>query len=224
MKKDYASEMVTAFIKLNGATVGAVANRSKIYDEEGNVAGELDDKLTANGCEKAAEFIGFCDSFSIPVLTLTNVTGFCATSKCCEKRLAKATAKLVYAYTNATVPKVNLVMQNAYGSAYVAMGSKSLGTDIVYAWPTAKIAMMDAKSAVQIMYADEIASSDDVTSVINEKTAEYTEIQSSVNAAAAHGYVDSIIEPKDTRKYLIGAFEMLFTKREERPMKKHGTV
>lgn len=224
VKKAYAPEMLTALIQLDGATVGVVANRTKIYDEEMNVVAEFEDKLTAKGSEKAAEFIEFCDAFNIPVLTLTNTTGFSACCKCAEKKIAKATAKLVYAYANATVPKVNVVIGNAYGSAYVAMGSKALGTDIVYAWPTAKIAMMDAKSAVQIMYADEIASSEDVTAVINEKTSEYTNIQSSVDAAAAHGYVDSIIEPVDTRKYLIGAFEMLDTKREERPYKKHGTV
>lgn len=224
VKNAYAPEMLTAFIQLNGATVGVVANRTKIYDDEMKVVAEFEDKLTVKGCEKASEFIEFCDAFNIPVLTLTNTTGFSAACKCAEKKIAKATANLVYAYANATVPKVNLVIGNAYGSAYIVMGSKSLGTDIVYAWPTAKIAMMDAKSAVQIMYADEITSSEDVIDKINEKTSEYVSIQASVDAAAAHGYVDSIIEPVDTRKYLVGAFEMLCTKREERPAKKHGTV
>lgn len=222
-KKAYAPEMLTAFIKLNGVTVGAVANRTKIYDEEMNVVGEYEAKLTAAGCTKAAEFVEFCDAFGIPVLTLTNAEGFAATMRQ-EKRMAKASAKLVYAFANATVPKVNVVVGNAMGSAYVTMNSKSLGADIVYAWPTAKIGMMDAKSAAKIMYAQEIETADDAVAMINEKAAEYTKLQSDVMAAAARGYVDSIVEPVDTRKYVIGAFEMLFTKCEERPGKKHGTI
>ena len=221
-KRNYAPEMVTAFIKLNGATVGAVANRTKVYDDDMNVAAEFDAKLTAKGCNKAAEFVNFCDAFSIPVLTLTNVNGFAATM-CQEKNGAKASSKLVYAFANATVPKVNLIIGDAIGSAYVTMNSKATGADIVYAWPTAKVGMMEAKSAVEIMYADEIANGD-ANQVINEKVAEYQNLQGSVMAAAARGYVDSIVEPVDTRKYLIGAFEMLYTKFEERPGKKHGTV
>lgn len=223
VKKAYAPEMLTAFIKLNGATVGVVANRTKIYDEEMNVAAEFEAKLTSKGCTKAAEFVEFCDAFGISVLTLTNVDGFKATM-CQEKQGAKAMAKLVYAFANATVPKVNLVIGNACGSAYVAMNSKSIGADVVYAWPTAKIAMMDAKSAVQIMYADEIEKAEDASDIISEKTKEYSELQSNVMAAASRGYVDSIVEPVDTRKYVIGAFEMLYTKFEERPGKKHGTI
>ena len=221
-KRKYAPEMVTAFIKLNGATVGAVANRTKVYDDDMNVAAEFDAKLTAKGCNKAAEFVNFCDAFNIPVLTLTNVNGFAATM-CQEKNGAKASSKLVYAFANATVPKVNLIIGDAIGSAYVTMNSKATGADIVYAWPTAKVGMMEAKSAVEIMYADEIANGD-ANQVINEKVAEYQNLQGSVMAAAARGYVDSIVEPIDTRKYLIGAFEMLYTKFEERPGKKHGTV
>lgn len=222
VKKNYAPEMVTAFIKLNGATVGAVANRTKIYDEDMNVSEEFEAKLTCNGCDKAAEFVTFCDAFNIPVLTLTNVNGYKATM-CQEKRGAKASSRLVYAFANATVPKVNLILGEAVGSAYVVMNSKATGADVVYAWPTAKVGMMDASSAVKIMYADEIESGDAGT-VIAEKTAEYQKLQESVMSAAARGYVDSIVEPVDTRKYIIGAFEMLYTKFEDRPGKKHGTV
>ena len=132
--------------------------------------------------------------------------------------MASAVAKLTYAFANATVPKVNVIVGKAFGSAYVSMNSKSVGADLVYAWPTAEIGMMDAKLAAQIMYADADAET------LNEKAAEYKELQSSPNSAAARGYVDAIIEPADTRKYVIGAFEMLFTKREDRPAKKHGTV
>ena len=216
-KKDYAKEMVTGFIRLNGMTVGVVANRSKVYNAEAEVEAEFDSVLTVDGCKKATDFVNFCDAFSIPVLTLTNVTGFAATVES-EKNMASAVAKLTYAFANATVPKVNVIVGKAFGSAYVSMNSKSIGADLVYAWPTAEIGMMDAKLAAQIMYADADAET------LNEKAAEYKELQSSPNSAAARGYVDAIIKPADTRKYVIGAFEMLFTKREDRPAKKHGTV
>ena len=216
-KKDYAKDMVTGFVRLNGMTVGAVANRSKIYNEEGDVLAEFDGSLSADGAQKAAEFIGFCDAFNIPVLTLTNVSGFAATEYD-EAHLAKAAAKLTYAFANATVPKVNVVIGKAFGSAYAVMNSKATGADMVYAWPTAEIGMMDAALAAKIMYAGSDAD------VLREKTAEYRELQSKPLSAARRGYVDTIIEPADTRKYVIGAFEMLFTKREDRPVKKHGAV
>ncbi len=216
-KRAYAKDMVTGFIRLNGMTVGVVANRTKVYNEEGEVAETFDGTISATGAKKAADFVEFCDAFGIPVATFTNVTGFKA-CKCAEKSLAREMAKLTYAFANATVPKVNVVIGKAFGSAYVTMNSKAIGADMVYAWPSAEIGMMDAKLAAKIMYADADAAT------INEKAAEYKELQSSPMAAARRGYVDTIIEPADTRKYLIGAFEMLFTKREERPSKKHGTV
>ena len=216
-KRAFAKDMVTGFVRLNGMTVGVVANRSKVFDAEGNVAEEFDGTLTPAGCKKAADFVEFCDAFNIPVVSFTNVTGFKACT-CAEKNLARETAKLTYAFANATVPKVNVVIGKAYGSAYVTMNSKAIGADMVYAWPTSEIGMMDANLAAKIMYADEDAAT------IKEKAAEYKELQSSPMAAARRGYVDTIIAPADTRKYLIGAFEMLFTKREERPAKKHGTI
>jgi len=216
-KRAFAKDMVTGFVRLNGMTVGVVANRSKVYDAEGNVTEEFDGTLTPAGCKKAADFVEFCDAFNIPVVSFTNVTGFKACT-CAEKNLARETAKLTYAFANATVPKVNVVIGKAYGSAYVTMNSKAIGADMVYAWPTSEIGMMDANLAAKIMYADEDAAT------IKEKAAEYKELQSSPMAAARRGYVDTIIAPADTRKYLIGAFEMLFTKREERPAKKHGTI
>ncbi len=216
-KKDFAKDMVTGFIKLNGMTVGAVANRSKVYDDDAKVVAEFDGSLSADGARKAADFVAFCDAFNIPVLTLTNVAGFAA-SEYDESHLAKEAAKMTYAFAEATVPKVNVIIGKAFGTAYVAMNSKSTGADIVYAWPSARIGMMDAKLAAKIMYADKDAST------INEKAAEYKELQSSPLSAARRGYVDTIVEPADTRKYVIGAFEMLFTKREEQPLKKHGTV
>ena len=217
VKKAYAKDMVAGFIKLNGMTVGAVANRSKVYNEEAEVEAEFDGSLSADGAEKAAEFVQFCDAFNIPVLTLTNVSGFTA-SEYDEKRIAKSAAKLTYAFADATVPKVNVVIGKAYGTAYVAMNSKSVGADMVYAWDTAEIGMMDASLAAKIMYEGADAST------LNEKAAEYKELQNGIASAAARGYVDTVIKAEDTRKYVIGAFEMLFTKREDRPSKKHGTV
>ena len=180
--------MVTGFIRLNGMTVGAVANRSKVYDAEGN-AESYEQVLTVDGCKKAADFINFCDAFSIPVLSLTNVTGFEATLEA-EKDMARAVAKLTYAFANASVPKVNVIVGKAYGSAYIAMNSKSIGADLVYAWPTAEIGMMDASMAAKIMYADANAET------LKEKAAEYKELQSSPVSAARRGYVDaSLMQP-----------------------------
>lgn len=213
LKKEYAKEVVIGFIKLNGTTVGCVANQVT----------DGDTVLSTDGATIAADFVNFLDAFNIPVLTLTNVKGFKATVEE-EKTMAKAVAKLTYAFANATVPKVNLVMGNAMGSAYVAMNSKSIGADIEYAWNTAKIGTMDPDSAVKIMYAKELSDASYDKDVVASKKAEYTEKMSSAMAAAKRGYVDDIIEGSATRKRLIAAFEMLYTKREERPLKKHGAV
>lgn len=217
VKSGYAKNMVTGFLRLDGVTVGAVANRSEICDEEGKVAEKLDAVLTAEGCEKAAEFVNFCDAFGIPVLTLTNVKGYEATLVS-EKTIAKAAAKLTYTFANATVPKVNVVIGKALGTAYVVMNSKAIGADITMAWPDAQIGAMDGKLAAKIMYDGQGAD------VINEKAAEYEALTLNVTSAAKRGYVDQIVNAADTRKYVIGAFEMLFTKSEDRPAKKHGTV
>lgn len=216
-KAEYGKDMVTGFIKLNGTTVGAVANRSTLYDEEGNAVEQFNAEISARGCEKAASFVKFCDAFNIPVLTLTNAAGFKAT-KCTEKKIAKAAAALTAAFAEADVPKVNVITGKAFGSAYVTMNSKGLGADMVYAWPNAQIGMMDAKLAVKVMYPEADAKE------LREKAAAYAELQNSVASAAKRGYVDTVIDAQDTRKYVIGAFEMLFTKREDRPGKKHGTV
>lgn len=216
-KKNYGKDVVTGFLRLNGATVGAVANRTEIYNEEGEKTEEFDGTISARGARKAAAFVKFCDAFDIPVLTLTNVTGFKATL-CNEKMMAASIGEMVHAFADATVPKVNVVIGKAYGTAYVAMNSKSVGADLVYAWDSAEIGMMDASLAAKIMYPGADAAS------LNEKAAEYRNLQSGVESAAARGYVDTVIAPADTRKYVIGAFEMLFTKREDRPAKKHSAV
>lgn len=215
-KAGYAKNMVTGFIQLNGMTVGAVANCTEVYDEEGKLSESFDAALTARGCSKAAEFIQFCDAFEIPVLSMTNVKGYKA-CMCAEKNLAKALARMTSAFASATCPKVNLITGEAYGGAYVAMNSKSIGADFVYAWKDAKIGMMDAELAAKIMYPD--ASADELA----EKTKEYDKLQSSVETAARRGYVDLIIDSADTRKYLVDAFELLYTKCAGVPDKKHGT-
>lgn len=216
-KRNFAKEMVTGFIKLNGATVGVIANRSAIYDEKGEVAEKFDNVLTAHACEKAADMVDFCDAFEIPVLSLTNVNGFGAT-KCDERHVAKSAAKLVAALSGATVPKVNVVTGKAYGSAYVVMNSKAIGADITFAWPDAEIGTMNAEHAAKI-----IADGKDAGTVADTAAA-YEKLQNNVESAAARGYVDTIISAADTRKYVIGAFEMLYSKREERPVRKHTTV
>lgn len=213
IKKDFAKDMVLGFIRLNGATVGCVANQA----EDGG------DMLSTNGAYIAADFVKFCDAFGIPVLTLVNVKGFVATVSN-ERMIADAAAKLTYAFADATVPKVTLVMGDAFGTAYTVMNSKAIGADMVYAWPTAKIGTMDPEMAVKIMYEKEIAAADDKKAVIADLKKNYTELQSSAMAAARRGYIDDIIEPDATRKRLVAAFDMLYTKREDRPYKKHGAV
>lgn len=213
VKKDYAKDMVIGLIRLNGATVGVVANQVK----------DGGDVLSTGGAYIAAEFIDFCDAFNIPVLSLTNTKGFAATVSE-ERTISKAAAKLAYAFANATVPKVNLVMGDAFGTAYSVMNSKAIGADMVYAWPTAKIGMMDPEMAVKIMYEKEINAADDKKKAVADKKKEYADLQSSALSAAKRGYIDDIIEPDATRKRVIAAFEMLFTKREDRPAKKHATV
>ena len=217
IKANYAKDMVVGFLKLDGVTVGAVANRSEICDAEGKTVEKLDAVLSKQGCEKAADFVSFCDAFDIPVLTLTNVKGYQATM-CSEKGIAKAAAKLTYAFANATVPKVNVVIGQALGTAAVVMNSKAIGAELTFAWPDAKIGTMEGKLAAKIMYDGQGAD------VINEKAAAYDALQLSAVSAARRGYVDRIVDAAETRKHVIGAFEMLFTKREDRPAKKHGTV
>lgn len=216
VKSTYAKEMVTGFIRLNGMTVGVVANRTAVVDENGKATTKFDDVLTTAGCYKAEKFVAFCDAFNISVLTLTNVAGYSATMED-AKSISLAAAKLTYAFANATVPKINVVTKKAMGSAYVTMNSKHIGADMVFALEDAKIGTMDATLAAQIMYADQ-------KEIQAEKAKEYDALQQSATAAAKRGYVDAIIDGASLRQNVIYAFDMLFTKRESRPSKKHGTV
>ena len=209
-KADFGKDIVTGFIRLNGATVAVVANQ--VEESKG--------LISPDGADKAADFVQFADSFNIPVLTLTAAKGFEATFES-EKRIAKSSAKLTAAFAGATVPKVNVIIGDAFGSAYIVMNSKSIGADLVYAWPTARIGITDPAVAAEIMYADDIAASGNKVEAIKEAEAKITAEQSSAIAAARRGYVDNIIEPDATRKRLIAAFDMLATKREDSPYKKH---
>ena len=213
-KADFAKDMYTALIKINGDTVGVVANRTEVFDEEGNSVEKFDCALSAKGAQKAAEFVNFCDAFEIPVVTLTNVAGFKA-CMCCEKRAAKEAAALTAAFANATVPKVNVIIGQAFGTAGVVMNSKALGADMVLAWDSAKIGMMDSKFAAQI-----ICSGKDADAVA-ECAKKYDELQNSVDSAARRGYVDTIIAAAHTRKYVAGPLDMLYTKAVDTPAKKH---
>jgi acetyl-CoA carboxylase carboxyltransferase component len=216
IKKGYAPEMVTGFISLDGITVGCVANRTAIFDEEGKEQESFEPRLTTAGCDKAASFVKTCDAFQIPILTLTNVEGFAATVEE-EKAIATKAAALTAAFVEADVPKVNLITGNAYGSAYITMNSKHLGADMVFALEDAKIGMMDSQVAAKIMYGD------DKDADVAAAAAEFAD-RSGTQAAAARGYIDSIIEPVSARKQLIFAFEVLFTKSEYPIGKKHGTI
>lgn len=217
VKSAYGKNMVTGFIRLDGMTIGCIANRTEITGEDGKPAETFKALINPKGARKATDFVKFCDAFEIPILTLTNVKGY-GNCEYCEKHVAREAAKLTAAFAEATVPKVNVYIKEAFGTAAVVMNSKSIGADYAYAWDSAKIGSMDAKHAAEIMYDGEDKS------VIEDKAKEYEALQTSAESAASRGYVDTIIAPEDTRKYVIGAFEMLYTKREDRPEKKHGAV
>ena len=193
-KKEFATDMVTGFMTLNGGTVGTVANGG-------------DGVLTTAGCKKAEKFVYFCDAFGIPVVTFTNVKSY-ASSKEEEKTIGQAVADLTCAFASAEVPKVNVITGEAFGSAYVAMNSKHIGADLVLALEGAKVGVMDAKAAAQIMYEDEISKEADSKTALEEKAKEFDERQCNVNIAAKRGYVDNIIEGSEIRKQLIYAMQM----------------
>ena len=223
VKKDFAKDMVVGFIRIDGITMGAIANRSAIYDEKGEVKEKFEKKLSPDGAKKAADFVTFCNALEIPIVTFTSVDGFEASIES-EKNIAKAVAKLTYAFANADIPKINIVVGDSYGSAYVAMNSKAVGADMVYAWDGVSIGAMDASLAVKIIYDDEIANSSNVNEMITKRAAEFDELNNSTLASAKRGYIDTIIAPEYTRQYLAAAIEMLYGKQELRADKKHGTI
>ncbi len=211
---DFAQNIVVGFARMNGGTVGIVANQPKV------MAGSLD----IDSSDKAARFVRFCDSFNIPLVTLTDVPGYFPGVEQEQGGIIRHGAKLLYAYCEATVPKINVIIRKAYGGAYIAMSSKHVGADIVMAWPTAEIAVMGPDGAANIIFKDDIKNSNDPIRTRAEKINEYRNRFASPYVAAARGYVDDVIEPDSTRPRIIAALEMLASKRESRPAKKHGNL
>jgi acetyl-CoA carboxylase carboxyltransferase component len=184
------------------------------------MAGSLD----CNSSDKGARFVRFCDSFNLPIVTFTDVPGYLPGVTQEHNGIIRHGAKLLYAFSEATVPKINVIVRKAYGGAYIAMNSKHLGADMVFAWPSAEIAVMGPDGAANIIFRKDIAESADPIATRSEKIQEYTEKFANPYVAAARGYVDDVIEPDSTRPRLISALEMLMSKRETRPSKKHGNI
>lgn len=212
----YAKNIITCFIRLDGATVGVIANQPNFG------AGCLD----IDASDKAARFIRRCDAFNIPLLTIEDVPGFLPGTGQEYGGIIRHGAKMLYAYCEATVPKVTVILRKAYGGAYIGMCNKELGADLVLAWPTAQIAVMGASGAVNIISSvkKEIREAEDPEALKAEKIAEYEEKFNNPYIAAGLGYVDDVIEPATTRQRIISAFDMLSTKRELLPSKKHGNI
>lgn len=201
----FARNMVTGLMRIGGRTVGVFANRSVAYDENGAEKETFDNVLTYKGCIKASRIVKFCDAFELPIISLTNVTGF-GTCMCNEKNLSRAAAGLLSDLASSTVPRINVVTGKGYGSAYVVMNSCGLGADLTFAWPGAEIGTMAPADAASVL----AAGSDGSDKAEIEK--KYSELQANVNSASARGYVDTVIEPGETRQYIAGALEMLSSK------------
>jgi propionyl-CoA carboxylase beta chain len=210
----YAPNIVVGFARIEGQSIGIIANQPS------QLAGTLD----INSSEKAARFLRFCDAFNIPILTLVDVPGFMPGIEQEWNGIIRRGAKLLYAYAEASVPLVTLITRKAYGGAFIVMGSKYLGSDINFAWPTAEIAVMGAQGAVNILYRKELAGADKVEAKRAELITDYTEKFSNPYLAAERGTIDSVIEPEDSRQYIAKAFRTLKTKRDVLPARKHGNI
>ncbi len=214
VQENYAPNMIAGFAKLDGQTVGIVANHPSV------LAGTIDSHASI----KAARFIRFCDSYNIPIVTFVDVPGYLPSVEQETLGMVRNSSKLMYAYCEATVPKVTLIMRKAFGGAYCVMGSKHIRSDISYAWPSAEIAIMAPEQAIDIVYKKELILADDPTSKREELAAEYRRTQANPFVAAEKGYIDDVIEPRETRPKLINALRTLDRKRETRPAKKHGNM
>ena len=214
IQESFARNIVIGFARLDGETIGIVANQAQF------MAGSLE----INASDKASRFIRFCDSFNIPLLTLVDVPAFLPGSQQEHGGIIRHGAKLLYAYSEATVPKVSLIMRKAYGGAYIAMNSKGTGADVVYAWPIAEIAVMGGAGAVSIIGRKAIESAEDPAAKKAELLSEYNEKFMNPYIAAEHGYVDEVILPEETRSKIASAFRMLKTKDKTLPYKKHGNI
>ncbi|MDW8065282.1 MAG: acyl-CoA carboxylase subunit beta [Anaerolineae bacterium] len=214
VQPDYAPNIVIGFARLGGHSVGIVANQPAV------LAGVLDIKAS----EKAARFVRFCDAFNIPIITFEDVPGFMPGIAQEHGGIIKAGAKLLYAYAEATVPKITVITRKAYGGAYCVMNSRHIRGDLVLAWPTAELAVMGPEGAVNIIFRREIAEAPDPEARRAELVAEYRAKFANPYVAASYGFVDDVIEPKETRPRLINALEMLQNKRDQNPPKKHGNI
>ena len=210
----YAQNIITGFMRLNGRSIGVVASQPKV------LAGCLD----INASDKAARFIRTCDAFNIPLLSLMDVPGFLPGTNQEYGGIIRHGAKMLYSFSEATVPKVTVITRKAYGGSYIAMCNKELGADMVLAWPTAEIAVMGPDGAANIIFKKEIDEAEDKNAKRKEKIEEYRDTVANPYTAAARGYVDAVIEPSETRKRIISSFDMLTGKRELRPEKKHGNI
>ena len=210
----YAPNMLVCFARLNGRVIGIIANQPM------HLAGCLD----VNASDKATRFIRFCDAFNIPLLTITDVPGYLPGRDQEWSGIIRHGAKLLWCYSEATVPKLTLITRKAYGGAYIAMCSRHLGADFVFSWPAAEIAVMGAEGAANIIHRREIKEASDPKAKRQEKIDEYRELFSNPYIAASRGYVDAVIRPRDTRPSLISALEAIANKRETRPPKKHGNI
>lgn len=210
----YAMNIITAFARINGQSVGIIANQPKV------LAGCLD----INASDKAGRFIRTCDAFNVPILNLVDVPGFLPGTNQEYGGIIRHGAKMLYAYSEATVPKVTLIVRKAYGGAYLAMCSKDLGADMVFAWPSAEIAVMGPDGAANIIFKKDIETAEDPVQARAEKIQEYKDKFATPYVAASRGFVDDIIQPSTTRIRLASAFDMLSSKRENRPAKKHGNL
>jgi methylmalonyl-CoA decarboxylase alpha subunit len=214
IQEHYAQNIITGYIRLNGKTIGVVANQPKV------LAGCLD----INASDKAARFIRTCDAFNIPLLSLVDVPGFLPGTDQEYGGIIRHGAKMLYAFSEATVPKVTLIVRKAYGGAYLAMCSKDLGADQVFAWPGAEIAVMGPEGAANIIFKKDISNSDNPVETRQEKIKEYRDTVANPYIAASRGFIDDVIVPSTTRPRLISVFDMLETKRESNPAKKHGNI
>ncbi len=208
----WAMNIVIGFARINGRTIGIIANQPSV------MSGVLD----IDSSDKASKFIRFCNAFNIPLVNLVDVPGFLPGVTQEHNGIIRHGAKMLYAYSAATVPKITVVMRKAYGGAYLAMCSKDLGADKVFAWPTAEIAVMGAEGAANVVFRKEIEAAEDKEAKRAEVVEEYRETFSTPYMAASRGLVDAIIDPAETRKEVAMALELLVGKRELRPAKKHG--
>lgn len=214
IQKDFAKNIIIGFARFNGQSVGIVANQPKF------LAGVLD----CNASRKAARFVRFCDAFNIPIVSLVDVPGFLPGTGQEYNAVILHGAKLLYAYGEATVPKVTVTLRKSYGGSHIVMSCKQLRGDMNYAWPTAEIAVMGAAGAAEVLYAKEAKEQADPKAFIVEKEKEYTDLFCNPYNAAKYGYIDDVIEPRNTRFRIIRALQQLATKKLTNPAKKHGNI